>query len=192
MKVAAIVLAAGGSTRLGQPKQLLDFRGQSLVRRMAEAVVGAGCEPVAVVVGQDREAIAAALRGLTVQLVPNDNWKDGIGSSIRVGVKALAACEALVIAACDQPYVDAELIRLIIRTQEETQQLIVASAYAGTCGVPALFLRHYRANLLALPNEHGAKAIIARHSAEVATVDFPQGAIDIDTLADYRALQVSP
>lgn len=192
MKIAAIVLAAGGSTRLGQPKQLLEFRGQPLVRRMAEAALAAGCAPVAVVVGEQRAAIAAALEGLAVELVPNEKWEGGIGSSVRAGVQSLPEWEAVIIAACDQPHVDADLFRELIGMQEETGQLIVASSYSGTRGVPALFLRRYREELLRLPNEQGAKALIARHAAEVATVDFPQGAIDIDTPADYRALQASP
>ncbi len=192
MKVAAIVLAAGGSSRLGQPKQLLNLRGQPFVRRTVEAVLNAGCTPVKVVVGRDGEAIAAALQNLDVQLVPNENWKEGIGSSICIGVHALAECEAVVIAACDQPHVNADLIRRLLRAQEETRQPIVASAYSGTCGVPALFLRRYFNDLLFLPNEKGAKAIITRHPADVATVDFPQGAIDIDTPGSYRALQASP
>lgn len=192
MRVAALVLAAGGSTRLGQPKQLLEFRGQTLVRRIAQAALAAGCCPVVVVVGQDRESIAATLQDLALKLVPNEKWNEGIGSSIRAGVKALPDCDAVLIAACDQPFVSADLIRQLIRRHEDTGQPIVASAYSGTCGVPALFARRYREELLALPNEHGAKAIIARQSAEVATVDFPEGAIDIDTPADYRALQASP
>lgn len=192
MKVGAIVLAAGGSARFGQPKQLLEFRGRLLVRRIAEAVLTAGCSPAVAVVGRDGEAVAAALQSLAVELLLNENWKDGVGSSIRVGVAALSDCDAIVIAACDQPHVDAELIRRLIQTQEETHRPIVASAYSGTCGVPALFTRRYRDKLLALPNEHGAKAIINRHSDEVVTVDFPGGAIDIDTPADYRALQASP
>lgn len=192
MKIAAIVLAAGGSIRLGEPKQLLDFRGQPLVRRVTEAALAGGCSPVAVVVGRDGEAIAAALEGLAVQLVPNKNWEEGIGSSIRAGTEALPDCDALVIATCDQPHVDADLIRRLIRTQEEMQRPIVASAYSGTCGVPAFFAQRYREELLSLPNGHGAKTIINRHPADVATVDFPEGAIDIDTPADYRALQARP
>jgi molybdenum cofactor cytidylyltransferase len=192
MKVAAIVLAAGGSARLGQPKQLLEFQGKPLVSRVTEAALAAGCAPVAVVVGRDREAIEVALQHLNVQLVSNENWNEGIGSSIRAGVAALPDWDAVVLAACDQPHVNAEVIRQLIRRHEETQQPIVASAYSGTRGVPAVFAQHYRAELLVLPNEEGAKVIIDRHPANVAPIDFPEGAIDIDTPADYRALQASP
>ncbi len=188
MKVAAIVLAAGGSTRFGQPKQLLNFRGQPLVRRIVEAALAAGCSPVVVVVGRDREAIATGLRDLEVQLVPNENWQEGIGSSIRVGLNALPEAAAFILAACDQPHVDADLVARLIAARRP----IAASAYSGTFGVPALFSARYREELLALPNEHGAKVVIARHLAEVATIDFPDGAIDIDTPGDYRALQASP
>ncbi len=192
MKVAAVILAAGGSVRMGQPKQLLRYAGQTLVRRIAETALAAGCDPVLIVVGREHEAIGAELQNLAVTLVPNENWERGLGTSLRTGVKALIDCDAIVIAACDQPHVDAELIRRIIQTQEETQRPIVASAYSGTRGVPALFAQRYREELLALPNEHGAKAIIARHLVDVETVDFPEGAIDLDTPGDYRALQASP
>ena len=76
--------------------------------------------------------------------------------------------------------------------QKDTTRAMVAPAEAGTRGVRALFAQGYREELLALPNEHGAKAIITRHLVDVATVDFPEGAIDLDTPGDYRALQASP
>ena len=192
MKVAAIVLAAGGSTRLGQPKQLLEFRGQPLVKRVVEAALAAGCAPVVVVVGEQAAAIRATLRDLPSEIVPNENWREGIGSSIRAGVMALPDCDGFVIAACDQPFVSSELIGKLIRKHHESGQSIVASAYSGTRGVPAFFARRHREELLALPNDQGAKALLARHPAEVATVDFSQGGIDIDTPANYAALQASP
>lgn len=188
MNVAALVLAAGGSARLGQPKQLLRYRGQSLVRRTVAAAIGGGCDPVAVVVGREREMVAADLQNLAVKLVRHDSWADGIGSSLRAGVQALEDCEAVIILACDQPHVDADLIGRLITTSLQTQKSIVASSYAQTLGVPALFARSYFGELLSLGDAQGAKSIIAAHPEEVARIDFPGGAVDLDTPADYRRL----
>ncbi|MEP7072096.1 MAG: nucleotidyltransferase family protein [Verrucomicrobiota bacterium] len=188
MSVGALVLAAGGSIRLGEPKQLLLYRGQSFVRRAVAAALDADCEPVVVVVGRDRARIAAALRGLPVTLVPNDDWERGIGSSIRLGTASVENCSAIVIIACDQPQVSRELLRQLRALQAATGKPIIASAYAATRGVPALFAQSYFEALVALPDGEGAKAIIAAHPEDVATVDFPEGAIDIDTPGDYLQL----
>ena len=188
MKIGAVVLAAGRSSRLGQPKQLLIFRGQSLVRRAAEAAINAGCSPIAVVVGEKRKEIAAAVGTLPIVIVPNENWQRGIGSSIRAGVEALKSCDALVILACDQPHVEQHVIRSLIRAQAETQKPIAACAYSATLGIPALFVHEHFNRLLSLADEEGAKSIIKAQLNDVASVDFPGGAIDIDTSADYAQL----
>lgn len=189
MKIGAVVLAAGSSSRLGQPKQLLQYRGKSLVRHAAEAALGASCRPVAVVVGAGREEIAGALGDLGLRLLPNDSWKRGIGTSIRAGVEALQDCDALIILACDQPYVEGALLRQLVVQQQQTQKPMVASAYANTVGVPALFARCCFEELLSLGDEEGAKSLLTVRPDEVAWVDFPQGATDIDTPDDYKLLQ---
>ena len=189
MKIGALVLAAGGSARLGQPKQLLQYRGQSLVRRAAEAALNAGCSPVAVVAGERREEIAATLRGLSVMIVPNENWERGIGGSIRVGVEALKSCAALIILACDQPHLTVDLIRALVDKHEETNRPIIASAYAGTLGVPALFVHDCFERLLSLDDKQGAKSIILAQPNDVAQVAFPDGAVDIDTPNDLESWQ---
>jgi molybdenum cofactor cytidylyltransferase len=182
------VLAAGGSARLGRPKQLLQFHGQSLVRRAVAAALGADCAPVAVVLGAEAERIKRELVDLEIVFVPNDDWCRGIGSSIRRGVAALRDCNAIAILACDQPHVDQNVLKNLIRTQPETQKPIVACAYSATLGIPALFVRDYFDRLLSLADKEGAKALIKAQPHDVASVDFPRGAIDIDTPADYRNL----
>lgn len=188
MKIAALVLAAGGSARLGRPKQLLRYQGQSLVRRAGAAALEAGCSPVVVVVGREHEKIAAELQECSVRLLPNEAWERGIGTSIRRGVGTLRTCDAIVILVCDQPHVDQRIIRTLIRAQEETRKPIAACAYGRTLGVPALFVRRYFDLLLALADEAGAKSIIEAQPNEVAQVAFAKGAIDIDTTADFEGL----
>jgi molybdenum cofactor cytidylyltransferase len=188
VKIGAVVLAAGSSSRLGQPKQLLRYRGQNFVRRVAAAALGAGCSPIAVIVGAEQEMIGAAVRDLEVQVLPNESWQRGMGTSIRAGVDALRTCDALIILACDQPHVDAKLIRQLVVRHQQAQKPMVACAYAGTLGVPALFARACFDQLLSLGDEQGAKALLTAWPNDVARVDFPAGAIDIDAPDDYRDL----
>jgi len=185
VKVGVIVLAAGRSQRFGRPKQLLLYDGQTLVRRAARAALAVRGR-VVVVAGREQEMIGLELLGLPVTVVPNDDWERGIGSSVRCGLEALPECDAAVIVACDQPRVDGSVIQQLIAEHAKSGKPIVASAYAGTLGVPALFGQEIFAELRSLPDGQGAKSIILRHRDEVATVDFPAGALDIDTPEDYE------
>jgi molybdenum cofactor cytidylyltransferase len=184
VKIGAIVLAAGGSQRFGRPKQLLLYDRQTLVRRAAHAALAVR-GPIVVVAGREQEAIALELLGLPVTVVPNDHWELGIGSSLRCGLEALPECEAVVIVTCDQPRVDGSVVERLIAEQAESGKPIAASAYGRTLGVPALFGREVFAELRSLPDREGAKSIILRHRDEVALIDFPAGALDIDTPEDY-------
>lgn len=188
VKIGAVILAAGASSRLGQPKQLLEYHGETLVRRVARAALDAGCRPVALVLGAVREKIAVTVRDLELTILPNDAWERGMGTSIRLGVAALRDCDALFLLASDQPMVSPDLLRELIATQNETQKPMAASAYTGTIGVPALFTRACFAQLLALGDVSGAKALLLARPDEVASVPFAAGAVDIDTPGDYRTL----
>ena len=188
--IGAVILAAGESSRLGQPKQLVQFRGKSLVRRAADAATEAGCSSITIVLGSDSKKIEDELAGTGVAIVKNENWRAGIGTSIRAGVQNLLSqapnLEAIVLLVCDQPFVDARVIKGLIELRQKTNKSIVASAYSGTLGVPALFNRSCFQELLALGDDTGAKSIIMRNRERVAEFPFPQGEIDIDTVADYE------
>jgi molybdenum cofactor cytidylyltransferase len=189
---AAVILAAGGSSRLGRPKQLLPFRGKTLIRTIVDATCEAGCSPVVVVIGSDGEKIQEELAHANVIKVENKNWQRGIGSSIRTGVQALIDqapdVAAVLLLVCDQPAVNARFIESLIATHETTKKDIVASSYADTVGVPALFGRFLFKELLALGDESGAKSIILQHPERVAQFAFPEGAADIDTWEDWETL----
>ncbi|MBO0695149.1 MAG: nucleotidyltransferase family protein [Verrucomicrobia bacterium] len=188
----AIILAAGGSSRLGQPKQLLPFRGKILVRTVIDAAREAGCSPVVVVTGSNHEQIHPELVDANVIEVRNTNWQRGIGSSIRSGVQAsidrAPDMEAILLLVCDQPAVNARLIERLIATHETTRKEIVACSYADTLGVPALFGCSFFKELLSLGDEAGAKSIILQNPERVAQLAFPEGAIDIDNQEDWEKL----
>jgi molybdenum cofactor cytidylyltransferase len=118
-RVGAVVLAAGNSSRLREPKQLLEFNGEALVHSAVRAALGGRCEIVCVVTGAERETVETAVADLHPLLVHNREWRRGIGSSIRSGVQGLCDCSALVLLACDQPALDSRIVRALIRTYEK-------------------------------------------------------------------------
>jgi molybdenum cofactor cytidylyltransferase len=145
-----------------------------------------------VVIGSDREEVERELKAEGAIIVENENWRLGIGTSIRVGVRKLIdnapTLEAVVLLVCDQPFVKARTIARLITLREKTKRAIVASRYANTLGVPALFDRSCFQELLALDNATGAKTVILSNRERVAEFPFPKGRIDIDTLDDYEKL----
>jgi molybdenum cofactor cytidylyltransferase len=190
---AALVLAAGGSTRLGQPKQLLKLDGETLVRRTARMTIEAGCSPVHVALGADAERIAPELDGVAAQSIVNPEWKEGIASSIRAGVSSLAGSNPspknLLITVCDQPRLSVEVLRALIAAHRSSGAKITASSYAETIGVPAIFSAEMYQELLGPTRDQGAKSVIARHAKDVRIVEFPGGEIDIDTPEELARLQ---
>jgi molybdenum cofactor cytidylyltransferase len=191
--VGLIILAAGASTRMGTPKQLLSYQGRSFIRHMAEVAIASVCQPIAVVLGANAQQIKPEVSELPVQIVDNQQWAEGMSTSIRVGIEALLAVnqnlEAVVIALCDQPFVSSQMVNQIVEAYHFTGKPIIASEYAGTLGVPALFSRLLCSELMALKSTEGAKQLIKRHINEVFSIPFPDGAIDIDTPNDYEQLQ---
>jgi molybdenum cofactor cytidylyltransferase len=191
MGVAAVVLAAGGSTRFGK-RQLALFQGETFIRRIVAAAIKANCVPVVVVTGEDSAQVDLELSGLSVSIAANPHWRSGLGSSIGVGVRhamnLAPDVDAVVLLTCDQPFVTAAVLSQLIQLRLTTAKPIIASAYAKTIGVSALFDRSCFPDLLRLKGDSGAKGIILAPSHDVASFDFPAGEIDIDTAADYEKL----
>jgi molybdenum cofactor cytidylyltransferase len=190
--VGAVVLAAGSSSRMGSPKQTLQFRGESLLRRAALAALGAGCHPVIVVTGAHRELSKRELEGLDLLEVLNTSWETGMASSIRVGiegfVRADADVEAAVFMLCDQPHVTIDVISGLVSAQRATGKPVIASTYGGSYGVPALFSRTLFDELARLEGAAGAKQVIKRYASEAHFIPFQGGEVDLDTPDDFSGL----
>lgn len=188
-----VVLAAGASTRLGAPKQLLNFRGKSLLRRAVETAVASLCRPVIVVLGAHAAEVRGEIENLEIEVIENTEWADGLGSSIRVGINRLNEfsqdVSGAVIMLCDQPLISTKAIDELVKIHHETGAAIVASEYKGTLGVPALFARAMFPELMNLRGDKGAKQIIEKFPHRVGIVAVPHAAVDIDTRKDYESLQ---
>ena len=192
MSPALILLAAGGSTRMGRAKQLLPYRGVTLLRHGVNVALASRCCPVAVVVGSQAAQMQHELSGLPVRIVINQAWANGMGGSIRAGLAALlgeARPPAVVITLCDQPAVTAELLNQLIDRYLSTQSPIVACAYDGIAGVPALFDQTLFAQLANLNESTGARELIRQYGSAIETVSFPQGSVDVDTPEEYGQLK---
>lgn len=188
MGIGAVILAAGASSRMGTPKQILQFQGQSLVLRSALAAIDGGCAPVIVVTGASAGAVRSELQKLDVIEAWNAAWASGLASSIRIGIQRVAAnpdIAAVILMVADQPHVRPQVIRDLIGLHEASGRAVVASRYAATAGVPALFTRALFPELLHLPANAGAKQVIEKRAAEAAFIDFEKGSIDIDTPDDF-------
>ncbi|HEV7843024.1 MAG TPA: nucleotidyltransferase family protein [Pyrinomonadaceae bacterium] len=196
--IGIIVLAAGASSRMGEPKQLLRYEGETLLRRAARAALETQHRPVVVVLGSHADVMQEEIAALDALPVVNQLWHEGMSSSICCGLqRALAAIapdgiEAAILMLCDQPFVRSNVIRRLVDAYRVRPTLLVASEYEAdgkkTLGVPALFSRALFPELMALRGAEGAKRIIERHGAEAASVAMPEAAFDVDTPGDYRAL----
>jgi molybdenum cofactor cytidylyltransferase len=188
--VAAIVLAAGASSRLGHMKQLLLFGGKPLVRHVVDTASAAACSPIVVVTGAQAGSVLEALAGSQAQAIENPEWREGIAGSLRRGILALPGqVDAAIVLLCDQPAVSPALLQSLIAAQRNTGQAIVACRWEHAIGPPALFLRERFPALLALAGDVGARSMLRAAGENLTLVDFPDGHFDVDTPADWERWQ---
>jgi molybdenum cofactor cytidylyltransferase len=184
-----IILAAGASSRMERPKQLLPYHQESLLSHtIGEAQKS--LMAVMVVLGANAQEIETQTRNLECKIVVNEDWKSGISSSIKAGLKkALAHFKGMqhcILAVCDQPYISSVLFRQLVDQKKKSGKKIVACSYAGTSGTPCLFDKKYFEELLQLEGDHGAKSILQKYRNDVALVEFEKGELDVDTNKDYE------
>lgn len=191
---AAIILAAGGSTRLGQPKQLIQIEGESLLRRTARYAGAAGCSPVFVILGREAKALSRELNNLDTTVVVNDEWQSGMASSLRTGLAAVLDAnpeqENIMVLVCDQPKLDSQILVNLLTTHMSRHSSITASKYGETLGVPAIFRKELFSELMELTGDQGARRILVRHREQVVAVAFPGGEFDLDTPQDLARMNL--
>jgi molybdenum cofactor cytidylyltransferase len=188
-QIPLIILAAGASTRLGTPKQLLRYGEQSLLLHSAQTALASVCEPVIIVLGAYAELLKPQVANLPVQVVENPNWQAGMGTSICTGMNTINTyhnIDAVALMLCDQPLVRVEVINKLVEVFRLKKSLIVASEYEESLGVPALFSSALFNELAILKGATGARGIISKYCNQVEAVSFADGAIDIDTPSDYQ------
>jgi molybdenum cofactor cytidylyltransferase len=176
---------------MGTSKQLLDINGTTMLADAATKALAAGTKYAVVVLGAKEAEHRRALKHLSIECVANHLWIRGMGSSLKVGLAYLLkkdpTLDAVVVMVCDQPLITSKHVRALVSKHEVLQNKVVTSWYAGTMGVPTLFSKNLFEEILRLPDDHGARQVIKNHVEETTTVDFGDGAIDLDTPGDYKA-----
>lgn len=187
--IAILVLAAGASSRMGQSKQLLLIDGEPLLLRTIRASLQSKGAHTVVVLGAHAVKHEGVIGKNQVTVIVNEEWEKGMGSSLKTGLNHLidtyADLRAVLVLVCDQPLLRAIHLDGIIDAYHRTQAPVVASYYAGSLGVPALFDCTVFPDLLRLEDSHGAKRVIEGYKTQVHVVDFPEGATDLDTMEEY-------
>lgn len=184
-------MAAGGSERMGQPKQLLPVRGRPMVHHVTSALVALGLPQVIVVTGAHKEAVGAALADLPVDIVVNESWAEGMSSSICAGLRALCPdLQAVLLVLADQPALTTDLLQSLVAHYRASGAPIVAPVYRGRRGNPVIFDRALFPELLAVRGDRGGRSLIERYreQAELVEVDDPAVIADVDSPEDYRRI----
>ena len=189
---AIVLLAAGESSRLGSPKQLLVYKGKSLLQHAVNVALQTTMRPAIVVVGANSDAVKNEMEEMDVEVVENKGWREGMASSLRCGLAAVQKknidADGIIFMVCDQPFIIPALLDSLLLQQKATGLPIVASNYENKLGTPALFHKSFFAELMKLSGDTGAGMLIKNNQEQVSSVVFPKGIIDIDTKTDYEAL----
>jgi molybdenum cofactor cytidylyltransferase len=190
-----IIVAAGNSSRLGQPKQLLRFRDKSLLQHVLDEALALKAAECILVLGSEAEHMETQVNPGSATVCYNAQWAEGMAGSIKKGLQKLLELQpdvdCCIIAVCDQPFITTQLFNNLLEAFTKNDCSIVASSYADTAGTPALFGKSQFNALLNLKRQEGAKKLLKTAPGELIRVPFDRGEIDIDNMEDYRALQAN-
>lgn len=190
-----VILAGGASTRMGRPKQLLQYNGKTLLNHAVNEAINAKADAVVVILGKNADLFEGEIDKEEVRVVINENWKEGMASSVRLGLDTLLKIkpyiDAVIFMVCDQPHISSSVLNELITKQQKTTKQIVTCNYGESIGPPALFHKKYFRDLARLNGDVGARNIIEKNIHDVAMILFPEGKIDIDTEDDFEALKKS-
>ena len=187
-----LLLAAGSSSRMGKPKMFLPFNGKTLLQHVIDEIKKTNGTQLLVVTGCYHPLLKEILLSQQIDFTENENWEDGMGSSIQKGIsyiiKHYQNASNVIILVCDQPHISSSLLNELITTAQKTSKGIIASFYNDTNGTPALFDKKYFEHLILSNGKYGAKKIIQQYKEDAAMVNFPLGKVDIDTDEEYEKL----
>jgi len=187
-----IILAAGSSSRLGKPKQNLIYQGKTLLQKAIDAGQSSVCQPIVVVLGANLGLIRPTIENKPITIIQNEDWQEGMASSIRVGIKGIQNSapniSSVILMLCDQPFVDAAILNGLVKSNADNYAGIAGCAYNDTIGPPVIFDSAYFDELLLLKGQEGAKKLLFKYIDKVAAIPFSLGKIDIDTIEDYERI----
>ncbi len=188
---ALVILAAGNSSRLGQPKQLLPYKKTNLLTHLINEAREVSGLSITVVLGAFADDIMGQIPVKDLTVIQNPLWEEGIGTSIRLGITSLTDTpdiQGAILAVCDQPFISSDLFSSMIQMHQSSLKGIVASYYGGTAGTPVLFSPLYFKALTMLSGKEGAKRLLKQYAGDTALIPFEAGRYDIDTRDDYTRL----
>lgn len=190
MSTGILILAAGSASRMQQPKMLLPFGKGTILSHLLEETKAVHPKLICVVTGYYHTAMLPLLQTEPVMIVYNERWQEGMAGSIKTGLSALLEqqpeLDSVMVLVSDQPFITRKLLLEMIETQQESGKAIVAAFYNGVKGTPVLFNKQYFHHLQELQGDKGAKSILQLVPDDIATVDFAEGEMDIDTPEDYE------
>jgi molybdenum cofactor cytidylyltransferase len=188
--IGIVILAAGESRRMGQPKQLLKIDNQTLIRRTIDISLATDCRPVVLVVGANKAQIVPEIIDLPITVIDNPMWHEGMSSSVKIGMAGLwmmnRHIDAVLMLVCDQPHLSVEVLEKMIDTYLHQRPPIVACKYQDQVGVPVLLDRSMFDELLTITGDRGAKSLVMKYLDDTHIIDFEDGIIDLDTPQNYQ------
>ncbi|MBC7913834.1 MAG: nucleotidyltransferase family protein [Pyrinomonadaceae bacterium] len=188
-KIGIIILAAGGSSRLGTPKQLLKKGGKTLIDRVCEIATSIDSTNVFVVLGAHFDKVKETISNSSIVVLKNLNWEEGIASSIRIGIQKLKMenFDAAVLLPCDQIHLTHDILRKLIQNYIQGHSLLVYSNYNDRqFGAPLIFDKELFNELIELTGNSGTKSIVQRNLENSQSIRFPGGEIDVDSKEDLK------
>jgi molybdenum cofactor cytidylyltransferase len=191
-ELVILILAAGSSSRMGKSKQLLIIDDKPLLLKAVDIAFASNLGNIVVVLGAHAKEHEEIMKHRPVDIVFNPDWKNGMGSSLKAGVKHIqhqyAQLKGILVMVCDQPFLTAEHLNKLVEAHRESGKPIVASSYSNIIGIPCFFDSAFISNILSLGDEEGAKRLLQVYSQDVVSVEFPKGEVDLDTPEDLQKI----
>src|SRR5580704_2566363 len=189
-RTAIVILAAGGSRRLGQPKQLLSVLGEPLLRRIVRTAADVAPDHLIVVLGSSAYDCVPVIKDCEADIVVNPFWESGLAGSIRIGVERAEeqGADSVLLLLADQPWLNSEVIRRFLDRMNGQTDVIIAARYDGILGAPMMFGSDWFPQLKNLEGDQGARNLVSKEGDRVEVIDWSDGALDVDTPEDLASL----